>query len=234
MAVNKKHNSPVAIARNGLRFVIISLLLAAVALSLGIASFLRPSAPLRVVSLKVDHWENSPGGDTSRGLLGEGSFETVVEDAVRVSVKLSDAAYCYLIAYNPDGKEQLCYPEDAAMAPPKTRDVKFPEDQLSGFGLTDGVGLQAFVVLASREPLPAYADWSARHSKNSWSKTQAEGVWHFDGNKVEPLGASASTHRGPVRRLRSPEPFTDLCEDLSSRPEFTAIEAIAFPVLEKR
>ena len=70
-------------------------------------------------------------------------------------------AYCFLIALNPDGTTQLCYPESPTTAPPATATaIDYPPDPRSGFGLTDGVGTQVFVVVASAKPLPSYAEWS--------------------------------------------------------------------------
>jgi hypothetical protein len=44
------------------------------------------------------------------GDLRSSAEEVRVRDAVRVYARLSEPAYCYLIAFNPDDTEQLCHP----------------------------------------------------------------------------------------------------------------------------
>src|SRR5207248_9894768 len=60
-----------------------------------------------------------------------------------------------------DGKAQLCHPRDEAAPPPQVVGVEYPADPDTYFGLTDGTGVQAFVLVAAREPLPSYAAWKA-------------------------------------------------------------------------
>ena len=132
-----------------------------------------PRPSLDVVSFRVAHFRNLSDGRAPRGGIGETSFETFFDDDVRISLELSELGYCYVIAYNPDGGEQLCYPEDAELAPPRIKTVHYPEEEVSGFGLSDGIGLQAFVVVASRDALPAYSQWRARAAEVPWSRTTA-------------------------------------------------------------
>ena len=48
---------------------------------------------------------------------------------------------------------------------------------------TDGPGLQAFVAVASRQPLPAFAQWKGSEGlKRLWKSATADGVWRFDGH----------------------------------------------------
>ena len=106
---------------------------------------------------------------TSKGSLSRGSGAIEHESEVSVTAQIPIAAlqqavgtydlearltapgYCYLIALNPDGREQLCWPEDPAAPPPPTQVIDYPQDPTMGFGLTDGVGLQAFVLVVSRD-----------------------------------------------------------------------------------
>ncbi len=67
-------------------------------------------------------------------------------------------------------------------------ELDFPEDPADYFGLTDGVGLQAFVVVASDRPLPAYESWKTQVPGGlAWSPVDREGLWTYD---------SAATVRG--------------------------------------
>ena len=50
------------------------------------------------------------------GTLGTAVFSGRYEDDVRVHARLTVPAYCYLIALNPDGTEQLCVPERSGPA----------------------------------------------------------------------------------------------------------------------
>jgi hypothetical protein len=68
-----------------------------------------PPKLLRILSFQVKHFRGDP--PRILGTLGEESQEAREKDIVRVDARLSEPAYCYLIAFNADGKEQLlCCP----------------------------------------------------------------------------------------------------------------------------
>ena len=72
-----------------------------------------PPGPLKLLDLDIQQFRGKqaePHSDITA------TTEVVRADNRCVSAKLSRPAYCYLIAFNPDGTEQLCYPEDAEMA----------------------------------------------------------------------------------------------------------------------
>jgi hypothetical protein len=155
-----------------------------------------------------------------------------LKDLVRVRATLSRAAFCYLIALNPDGKPQLCLPVGGIVPSSPHRELDFPEDRRDYFGLTDGVGLQAFVVVASDWPLPAYESWKARVPGGlAWAPVDGEGLWTY-----ESLGPSdAHYYRGRfrgdvVRREPAPKALIDLCDRLRRAPGVTLVRAVAFPV----
>jgi hypothetical protein len=189
-----------------------------------------PSRALQVTSLQVEHISNRSDKAVPRGRIGTQSFKAELGDDVQVSLTLSEPGYFYLLALNPDGEVQLCWPEDEERPPEKTGSVRFPMGGAQGFGLTDGEGLQGFLVAASREPLPAYARWRAEQAGLPWARTQVEGVWRFDGAKLELESDQDARTRGEVRSLRGLEPFSKVCETLSARPELHSVRAIAFPV----
>ena len=64
------------------------------------------------------------------------------------------------------------------------------------FTLNDGVGLQAFVLVASQKPLPPYGEWKARVGPLPWRSTSDGGIWRYDGQWFEPLGRDV---RGGIR-----------------------------------
>jgi hypothetical protein len=221
-----------------------ALLLAAaalLALGLGWIAFGPGSGPesgqggaIQVTTLLVEHFDNRSGKAVSRGRMGEKSFAADVDDDVRVSLTLSEPGYFYLLALNPDGKVQLCWPESAEAPPGKRDSLRFPDRGTQGFGLTDGEGLQGFLVAASARPLPAYSTWREEVEALPWTRTTAEGVWSFAGGKLDPEGEDGAITRGKVRDLRGLSPFSKVCEELSARPEFASVRAIAFPVEGKK
>jgi serine/threonine protein kinase len=182
---------------------------------------------LRIMSLEVEDYR----GDQPQlqGTIGDFTHAARFEDNVRISARLSAPAYCYLIALNPNGLMQLC-PKAAEHEPPRrTAEIVYPAAPDFYYGLTDGTGLQAFVLVASRRPLPPFAAWPAR-AGIPWTSTTTAGAWRFDGHDFAFLGAP---RRGTERRRPSaaPAPFAAVCHYLSSLPDVDAVHATAFPVL---
>ena len=151
-----------------------------------------------------------------------------LKDLVQVQVMLSRPAYGYLIALNPDGKDQLCVP---ASASPR-RDLDFSEDRKKYFSLTDGVGLQAFVAVISDRPLPAYDSWRTKVPGGlSWSPTDREGLWTYDSSEPSSTDRLRKRARGAiVDREADPEGLKNLCERLRQSPGVRLVHAVAFPV----
>jgi serine/threonine protein kinase len=155
--------------------------------------------PLRVLKIDVRHYKRiGPKEAEYRGLIGERSFAATLGDQVEIEARLSRPAYSYLIAYNPDGTSELCFPNPAE-APPWTDRPHYPFlDRDKQFGLTDGAGLMVFTVVASDTPLPPYKEWSSQN-RPVWK--HAEGtlgeVWWDGGNLLDTL-----TPNGPVSTAR--------------------------------
>jgi serine/threonine protein kinase len=149
-----------------------------------------------------------------------------LKDLLRVHVALTRPAYLYLIALNPDGKDQLCI----ASAPAAPRlELDFPEKPTDYFGLTDGVGLQAFVVVASDRPLTAYESWKTQIPGGLvWSPVDREGLWEYEDTVSSQLRGKT---RGKIlRRELVPEGLISLCERLRQSPGVSLVHALAFPV----
>ncbi len=117
----------------------------------------------------------SPEGDENQlaGEVGKETYRARFDDRVEVEADLSEPAYAYLIAFNPTDKpgegEQLIPRREAGQAPPR-------RDHLATTGflrLNDGAGLQAFAVVASRQPLPPYAEWRTRRPPLDWGRKRA-------------------------------------------------------------
>jgi tetratricopeptide (TPR) repeat protein len=190
-----------------------------------------PPDPVRIVSMEIRHLS----GDKVlkfAGIIGSGPSPTPdVGDAVRVRIELNQPAYCYLIAYNPDGREQLCYPKDGATTPEQIKELVFPPGPKEIFRLTDGPGLQAFVLVASRKRLPSFDEWNVHPGNAMWKKAQSNSVWGFDGETFDLLG---SVQRGRVEELEPPTPFKEICRYLRTRPGVEAIRAVAFVIQDPR
>jgi serine/threonine protein kinase len=185
-----------------------------------------PAAPLRIVSFEVAHFLGD--SDQVEGTIGDRSWAARLNDYVRVTAHLDTEAYCYLIALDANGKDQFCPKARETARPIPTAEVVYPAEG-AGYFLDDGTGLQGFVLVASRKPLPAYADWPGRTDLR-WEKVSSAGVWRFDGRDCRYLG---NPRRGSERPVSAPvpAPFEALCRSLSRRPDVEAIQAIAFPVM---
>ena len=192
-------------------------------------------AALTLSSFAVRHYRphtNKPSDDL--GLIGHSNEAVRVGDDIRIGVELSEPAYAYLLALNTNGKVQLCLPEDDAQPPPRTQHLELYPSKEDYFTLTEGSGVQAFVVLASRLRLPAYRDWHLDVDALHWAHTEGTGVWRYDGKQFAPefsssLGWASGTRGTKTRRVS--KPFDQACRYLRDRSRVEAIGAIAFPVL---
>jgi serine/threonine protein kinase len=159
-----------------------------------------PPEPLRVRSLEVLHLEHFDDKRTRpRRLLGTESFAASPDDDIKVSARLSRPAYCYLIVFRPDGVDEVLYPQSMHEPPVLTDEPRYPtRDRSKVYGLTDGTGLWLVTLVASDNPLPAYADWRKQHPGGPWLKSDGEAnvVWLDDGNWLEALTPGGVRNRG--------------------------------------
>ena len=155
-----------------------------------------------------------------------------LKDMVQVRVALSRSAFCYLIALNPDGKVQLCLPVGNIVPSSPRRELGFPEDSAGFFGLTDGVGLQAFVVVAFDRSLPAYESWKTQVPGGlDWTPVDREGFWTYDSAAPSDAARFRGKLRGDIlRRESAPEALVNLCDRLRRSPGVTLVRTVAFPV----
>jgi hypothetical protein len=189
-------------------------------------------------SLAVEQFRLADGSRRflALGRIGDDAMAAQPNDDVRVRVNLEAPAYFYLLALNPDGRVELCFPPDPATPPVRITTVVFPPGEEDYYGLTDGVGTQGFVLVASRSPLPRFADW-APAAGLPWSRADGEGVWVFDGRSLTLRSAIARRppDRGIVRRRDiAPKPFLAACRQLREAPGVELVRGIAFPIMERR
>jgi hypothetical protein len=193
--------------------------------------------PLRIESLEVRHFGNiNDKNERELGVLGRESFVCRVDDAVKLEAKLSRRAYAYLIAYRPDGTEQVCFPDKEDERPPLTDAPRYPapESRDEEYALTEGTGLMAFVVVASSRPLPSYRDWRKQHGTSPWKHFEApEGVvWYDDGLTVEARTADSNV-RGKGKKVPGQTPLVGLTDWLRKGPGVEAVTGVGFTVLPK-
>jgi serine/threonine protein kinase len=153
--------------------------------------------PLRILSLKISHFRGDP--PVILGDLGVKSQGVREADDLKVQAEFGAPAFCYLIAFNPNGTEQLCHPGKETERPAQTNVLTYPRHAVEYFPCIDGTGLQAFVVVASRQPLPAYREWRQRVGAVPWKRLAVEragGVWQSDGQRITLVD---STRRGAER-----------------------------------
>jgi hypothetical protein len=86
-----------------------------------------------------------------------------------------------------------------------------------------GVGMQAFVLLVSAEPLPPYARWRQTVGRAPWGKAELGGIWLFGDAEFGP---------GLKRREDIPEPVSRLGHFFQghARIEGVRVRGISFPV----
>ena len=115
----------------------------------------RPRAVPRVLSFRVDAFRVEP--PENLGSIGVSPAKVRVDDEVEVSARFDATMFGYLIALDPDGRVQLCQPLEESEPPSGSEEIRIHESK--AYALTGRPGLQAFVVVASRKPLPPYEKW---------------------------------------------------------------------------
>jgi hypothetical protein len=188
-------------------------------------------APLQVQSFRVDLIEDAPEKRVAHE-LGTDTFTARLGDFAKVEAVLSEPAYFFLLAFNPDGKEELCWPADSRRPPQPLARLTCPPDADSYFQLKDGEGLQAYVLLASRQPLAAYDDWKFQRPVPEWQtfSPKAGLVWRGDGERLKLL-TRVGDPRNPVVKLEGVARLEEICKQLRHRHGIEALEVAAFSVL---
>jgi hypothetical protein len=198
----------------------------------------KPAEALTVRALRVMH---TPPERRDLREMGKEVFGARFGDLVRVEAELSEPAYAFLIAFTPDGKHVLLWPADEKgdpderRPPPRAKTARYHATDEDGcFRLDENPdgGTQAFVVVASRRPLPAFAEWSKGWTKRPWRARPAQKVvWASDGDWTDtkkPEGVKRSLGATlPDQPLLKP-----LCRGLREAGA-DVVEGIAFGVEAK-
>ncbi len=162
----------------------------------------RLSAELRVTHFEISHFPKMAEDRYDRkraGLLGRKSFAPHLDDDVTVQAKLSEPAYSYLIAFRPDGTDELCDPADEAMPPPPRQEPMYPPPSKPNkrYRLSEGTGLYAFALVVSRKPLPPYREWKQLTRIDGLVGGAAQRGWGRLARRRR--GTSAARRREPLR-----------------------------------
>ena len=199
----------------------------------------KPPEPIRVRSLDVLHNEGIDAAKTrARGPFGKETFGASPQDDVKVTARLSGPAYCYLIVFRPDGVDEVLYPQGANETPERTDEPHYPsKDRSKVYGLTDGTGLWLVALVASAQPLPAYADWRRQHPDGPWTKSEGEAdvVWLDDGNWLEAVTPGGVRNRGSrgEKKAAGASPVVEVVDWLKAGTGGT-VSAVGFTVEAKR
>jgi hypothetical protein len=132
--------------------------------------FVKPAAKIEIMDVILARKAN---GGLPGGLVGKDVFDSREGDMVTVDARLTRPAYAFLISFRSDGKVEVCFPEMEDEPPPLTGNPHYPSTVTSDekqYGLTYGGGLQAFAVVVSNRPLPAFKVWWSQCQDCPWKR----------------------------------------------------------------
>lgn len=185
--------------------------------------------------IALTHYHYPRGADTGVRYPITESPRAVEEDEVDIHVQFDQPSYCFIVALNPDGVVQLCFPEegeDHLQAEP-IEEIKYPKTPGQVFPFTDGAGQQTFLVIWSGRPMDSFANWSANLGDVSDFADRMSGRWLWIDHDIESwkVDAARPFTRGtpqPSRTQRGSEPLVELCQRFETSGY--GVYAISFPV----
>jgi serine/threonine protein kinase len=203
-------------------------LLAACAASLAILTILfawHPSltfdkGPIEITSV-YRHFGPWPDQEPM-GVLDSSACE---KDRVGIQIRFNKPVYASIIALDTNGEVQVCYEQSDVKTP--VSEIDWPKT----FGLTDGPGMQGFLVLSTEKPQPSYQEWQQKiRGSLPWRHCEGKWVWQADSKGIRRL----HVHRGDVLDLpKPPETVQELYGFLRHCPDIHAFELLVFPVQER-
>jgi hypothetical protein len=179
---------------------------------------------LKIASLDIALYRGRGAQVVFLGQIGHDYRAARFGDLAQITAKVNEPAWGYLITFTADGRDFRLLQRNQPDAPPEK------SAELSGtWRLDDGVGLQAFVLVASRDPLPPYSTWRRQPPKELWWPRNGAGVWSDDNGLCQRLDQT----RGPVDEGELPGQATalaQLCRWLKTCSGVHGVRALAFPV----
>jgi serine/threonine protein kinase len=202
---------------------------ALIALLLGGIYWLWPERPT-VLDLAIELSDMGPNPSHS-GNVGTSAFGAREGDQVFLRAKFSAPAYWYFLSFRPDGQMELCEPARDDERPQRLVEPKSPRER--SVELNDGLGLQAFAVIASRKPLPPFREWRTAQGPPRWKAMPAEPglVWRFDGERFETLKSGSAPRSAGVTPRGEMGAVAGLADWLKTRQDVDAVYIKAFAVL---
>ena len=169
-------------------------------------------------------------------VIGDTSFEAKFGDQLEFAVEFNRPVYAYLVALRPDGVMELIHPDSEDTPAPRSDRIRYPQPDKLGhvrYGLTDGVGLWAFAITASDDPLPAFATW-AEKEPSFWGKSPGTrgAALYCDGEWIETASVAGKLRSKDDPALDASNPFTKALRELKRKSTTTLTAGWAF-VVEK-
>jgi serine/threonine protein kinase len=193
----------------------------------------QPGLAVRV--LRAWRFGDAGDNDLDLGELGrEPNWRAVKDDKVQIEVELSEPAFAYLLALDPADdptkRVHLCPRADEGVAPVARVRWTYPAGTVK-YRLDDGAGLQAFALVASRQPLPAWVEWRRRAPDLAWDKVPATSgfVWRDDGMGLR-VGRAQGDVRGTEVASKEDAQLRELGRRLRSAPGVEAVALLGFAV----
>lgn len=160
-----------------------------------------------------------------------GEQPLLVGDDLRLSVTFSQPRYAYLVALNTDGSVQLCLPEDNTEPPSLQTRMELYPDASAFFTLTEGAGTQAFLVIASTQPLPTWQEWSTKQSELVWGRVPSKGMWLYQDGAFRAFEGQFDVIRDRGSKSRnSPILLAELCQKIQASNPGLSLCAVSLAV----
>ena len=98
--------------------------------------------------------------------------------------------------------------------------------------MCDGIGMQAFAVVASRQRLPPYAEWTKAQGRLEWPhQPPVKGVvWRGEKGKVGETTMETRSERVGTSDRKELSPLYDVLRKLEASRDVEAVTLLAFPI----
>lgn len=189
----------------------------------------RNTTPMQV-SWNLKHWAKEKDGWSGTPLFQTGKPQ--VGDGLSIEVNFSSPAYCYLIALNPDGSVDLCWPGEQEGTPRSAPEpLKYPEADNEMFAFEEGTGQQAFLLVYSSVELPSCEEWLEDVGKLEWDSSDF-GRWYWRDNEL--VSAYSSEERGGPKEVPGTSQFYEVCKHIEGMSEDVDVYGVSFPVTDEQ